>query len=354
MIARCRSKCWIIQLRQENQDMHLASTQRGIKGHIIIYLQQPSKVAEILPPSVEEITSPVCVLFVGSAAPTAEWLRDHAKPLAVNAARVRAALKWLKIHNHLYKDVEINEDCLRHLEENPVLPFSIEHIQPNSANEASTARYDSTPAPSVGDDVSPSTQIPFQNVVITDVDGHASSNELRAAAFRHVKKGGGYIEVPHNRDAENEFRKDSLLFPMIYPTLFPYGIGGPEDSRREVPCSLKRHVKHLFNLADTRFQEHPSFLFTAFNIMQRRELLLHTSLKVKKVNFASVAAQFASVSPEVVQRVSERVAGGNSTAPKDAEELKVFNLLRQVNAVASSVPGSSAAVTIRFQKTSPE
>ncbi|KAJ7195344.1 hypothetical protein GGX14DRAFT_306530, partial [Mycena pura] len=80
MIARCRSKCWIVQLREENQDLVLARTQRGIKGHSIIYPQQPSKIADILPPSVEEITSPVCVLFVGSSLPTPEWLRDHAKP----------------------------------------------------------------------------------------------------------------------------------------------------------------------------------------------------------------------------------------------------------------------------------
>jgi hypothetical protein len=99
---------------------------------------------------------------------------------------------------------------------------------------------------------------------------------------------------------------------MIYPTLFPYGIGGPDEARRSTPVSLKQDVKHLFNLGDSRFQEHPSFLFTAFNKLQRRELLLHTSLKVKRVNFASVASQFASVSPEVVQRVSERIASGSS------------------------------------------
>jgi hypothetical protein len=56
MIARCRSKCWIIKLKEENQDLELQNTQRGIHGHIIIYPQQPSKIAEILPPSVEEIT----------------------------------------------------------------------------------------------------------------------------------------------------------------------------------------------------------------------------------------------------------------------------------------------------------
>ncbi|KAJ7670908.1 hypothetical protein DFH06DRAFT_898288, partial [Mycena polygramma] len=243
MIARCRSKCWIIQLKEENSDLVLQSTQRGMKGHIIIYPQQPSKVANILPPSIEEITAPVCVLFIGSSAPTLEWLREHAKPLAVNATRVRNALVWLKRHNPLYRNISINEDCLRQLEENPVLPFNIEHLQATSANGAATASYDPTQAPDPS--TKPDDSIPFQNIVITDVDCHASSNELRAAALRHVKKrGGGYIQIPHDHEPENEFRTDSLLFPMIYPTLFPYGIGGPTDTKRTVPISLKRHVKH--------------------------------------------------------------------------------------------------------------
>ncbi|KAJ7743467.1 hypothetical protein DFH07DRAFT_777384 [Mycena maculata] len=58
MIARCRSKCWVIQLKEENQDRVVASTQRGMKGHTMIYPQKPSKTASILPPSVEEITAP--------------------------------------------------------------------------------------------------------------------------------------------------------------------------------------------------------------------------------------------------------------------------------------------------------
>ncbi|KAJ6586318.1 hypothetical protein DFH09DRAFT_1245666 [Mycena vulgaris] len=237
MIARCRSKCWIIQLKQENQDLVLQNTQRGIKGHIIIYPQQPSRMAEILPPPVEEITAPICVLFV-------EWLREHAKPLAVNATRVRNALRWLKEHNPLYSDIEINEDCLQYLERNPVLPFNVEHIRSNPANDAATSRYDSNQVSDAS--TKPDDSIPFQNIMIADVDCHASSNELRAAALRHVKKsGGGYVQIPHDREPANEFKKDSLLFSLIYPTLFPYGIGGPNDSKRRVPVSLKCHVKHL-------------------------------------------------------------------------------------------------------------
>jgi hypothetical protein len=101
-------------------------------------------------------------------------------------------------------------------------------------------------------------------------------------------------------------------------------IGCLEDVKRSATLSLKRHVKHLLNLSDRRFQEHPSFMFTAFNIIQRREMLLHTSLKVKKANFSSVESQFASVSPEATERVSQRVANGDSAAPKDDEEKQIF------------------------------
>ncbi|KAF8162218.1 hypothetical protein K438DRAFT_1985337 [Mycena galopus ATCC 62051] len=176
MIARCGSKCWIIQLKEENQDLVLASTQPGVKGHIIIYPQQPSQLALTLPPTIEDIVSPVCVLFVGASPPTTQWLREHAKPLAVNAKRVWTALQWLKVQNPFYKDVTLNEECLRQLELNTLRSFlgtvllalrlgayyphdlgllcppphkpHLRH-RPSAANEASTARYDAAPSSSV-------------------------------------------------------------------------------------------------------------------------------------------------------------------------------------------------------------
>ncbi|KAJ7205835.1 hypothetical protein GGX14DRAFT_339718, partial [Mycena pura] len=96
MIARCRAKCWVIKLKEENQNLELANTQRGMKGHVLVYPQKPEYVAEVLPPNIEDIVSPVCVLFIGSSTPTPEWLREHATPLAVDARRVRKALVWLK------------------------------------------------------------------------------------------------------------------------------------------------------------------------------------------------------------------------------------------------------------------
>lgn len=130
---------------------------------------------------------------------------------------------------------------------------------------------------------------------------------------------------------------------MIYPTLFPYGKGGFEDQLQRVPISMKRHVKHLCGLSDRRFQEHYSFLFTAFNILQRRSVLLHTSLRVRKTSFNSVAASFASISPETVHIVTERISRGDLVTANNHEERKVLELMKQVNTVTVNVPGSSAS-----------
>ncbi|KAK0460499.1 uncharacterized protein EV420DRAFT_1267729 [Desarmillaria tabescens] len=308
MISLCHAKCMIVQLKEENGSISLPTTQRGIKGNIIVYPQQPTKVSNMLPPSIEEITAPLCILFMGAQAPTVEWLRTRAKPLAVNGRRVRRALQWLKKHNPLYKDVILNEDMLTYLDTEPALPFSVQHIPVSEQAETLTSRYegpiDSTrrgvpkngPAP---DDT------PFERVVITDVDVSTLSNKLRAAALTHVKsKGGGYIEITHDPTPVNEFNNPDL-FLMMYPTLFPYGIGGLEDHSRTTPIKFQSHVKHLMSMNDTRFQQHYTFMFTAFNMVQCRKMLLHTSLKVKKKSFPDVAQHFGSVSAEAIVVVSQ-------------------------------------------------
>ncbi|KAG1862625.1 hypothetical protein F4604DRAFT_1587322 [Suillus subluteus] len=219
MIAHCRAKCWIIQLKEENQDLQLSTNQRGIKGHIIIYPQRPEGIAKVLPPPVADIITPICVIFVGSCPPTRAWLEEKAKPLIARREKVRAALVWLQKHNRLYKDITINFDVLNSMEEKMLMPFHVDHVLPNDARDSLTSKYDGSEAVQLDVDL----QSNFERVVVTDVDGNASVNELRAAAVHHIKnKGGGYIQVPHDPEPVNEFF-DPDLFPMIYPTLFPYG-----------------------------------------------------------------------------------------------------------------------------------
>ncbi|KAF8068639.1 hypothetical protein FPV67DRAFT_1366545, partial [Lyophyllum atratum] len=240
MIALCKAKMWIVQLKED--DVYRPNKQKGIKGHCIIYPQDPGRIATMLPPSIADIVTPITIIFIGSEKPSQQWLKEKAKPLAVRADRVRAALVCLIENNPLYRDIQINERVLDEISRLPFLPYHVEHIQPTEAQAKLQARYDNPCVPLNEDEDPP--EIAFQSVVITDVDGHASGAELRAAAIRHFKADGTYFSIPHGYSPVNEFQNPAL-FPMMYPTLYPYGLGGMEDPRRQVAVSLKAHVQHL-------------------------------------------------------------------------------------------------------------
>ncbi|KAJ7024140.1 hypothetical protein C8F04DRAFT_881201, partial [Mycena alexandri] len=249
MIALCRAKCWIIQLREESADSSIPFAQRGVRGHIIVYPQRPSAIAETLPPSISDVTTPICVVFVGSKPPTAEWLKEKASPLIVRKERVLDALTWLKVHNHLYREVLIDDSELKQLPTEAILPFHIQHVIPNVGIDVTTSDYiPGSAEPDVPELTeilrAPPTSVPFQSVVVADVDGNAPSHELRSAALKHLQRpGSNYIEIPHDPNPANEFNNPHL-FPMMYPTLFPYGLGGLEDKQRRTRLGFKRHVKH--------------------------------------------------------------------------------------------------------------
>ncbi|KAJ7723184.1 hypothetical protein DFH07DRAFT_759635 [Mycena maculata] len=266
MIALCRAKCWIIQLR--NDEVSSATIQCGIRGHIIVYSQHPSAIACTLPSSLDDVLIPICVIFVGSKPPTAEWLQKKARPLIVQQERVMNALIWLQKNHHLYKDVVISGKVFEDQPTEFVPPFHIQHIVLNTALDATTSDY--VPAidthipldPLDLSDITcpPISDLPFQSVVGADVDPHAPSHTLRSAALKHMQcPGSNYIETPHDPLPVNEFRNLDL-FPMMYPALFPYGIGKSENLNRQTRFSFKSHIKHLLSLSDCRFQEHSLFL----------------------------------------------------------------------------------------------
>ncbi|KAJ7710216.1 hypothetical protein B0H16DRAFT_1215855, partial [Mycena metata] len=235
MIARCRAKCWIIRMKEDDEN-GIPNVQRGFKGHIIVYPQQPSAIATTLPPSMEEITTPICVIFVGANPPTLEWIQNNARPLIVRKERVLAALEWLAVHNPLYKDVFIDRKVFDGHGDVVRVPFHVEHIIPSDGIDATTSSY------AAGIRTFEEAPEPF--VVVTDVSGHESSFKLRKAAADHLKKlGSNYIGIRHDPNFVNEFDNPDLL-PLIYPTLFPYGIGGVDDKSRRASISFEAHLKH--------------------------------------------------------------------------------------------------------------
>ena len=182
----------------------------------------------------------ICVIFVGSSKLTAEWLREKAKPLVVRRDKVYKALVWLKQNNPLYSGIQINTENLDTLPVEDVLPYHVEHVSENDADDAVVSRYDNqTDDHQSG--VGASTR--FKSVVIADVDAHTPMNQLRAATIRHVKaRHKLFVQISHGVSPVNEFFNVDL-FPMLYPTLYPYGCGGFEDRSRVKQISMKEHAK---------------------------------------------------------------------------------------------------------------
>ena len=79
----------------------------------------------------------------------------------------------------MYSHIEINHDMLNSLPENGILTFHIEHVLPSVNGDVLTSCYDATiPAGQNQSPIPHDAEIAFQKLVISDVDGHASSNEL--------------------------------------------------------------------------------------------------------------------------------------------------------------------------------
>ena len=94
-------------------------------------------------------------------------------------------LSWFKVHNPLYCDITINNSILDSLGPGEqILPVHIQHILPDDAQDSLTSRYDSNESlhrnPSVNNssNIEQCNDIPFENVIITDVDARAPANEL--------------------------------------------------------------------------------------------------------------------------------------------------------------------------------
>ncbi|KAI9574034.1 hypothetical protein HD554DRAFT_2319721 [Boletus coccyginus] len=200
--------------------------QWGMHGHIIIFPQEPERVVDLLPPPIMDIITPICVIFVGSSPPSKQWLHEHACPLIIRKEKVYAVLMWLWVHNPFYKDIQINRCALQLLEDEDVLPVHVEVVPMSNSRDSLTAWNYEADTRELAEEITPeegagvSINV-FKTVVVANVDLNVPSHVLHAtAAMEHI--------VPHGASPVRDIN-NLAFFPLIYPTLFPYGLGAPKD-----------------------------------------------------------------------------------------------------------------------------
>ena len=149
------------------------------------------------------------------------------------------------------------------------LPYHVEYVEDEQLSTSTVSTYVAKPdVVPLDHGLDPLGNIPFENVVISDLAESATSAEMHSAALRHLRTGKPFFLYGHGPSPEPDYHNTNL-FPLLYPTLYPFGVGGFEDNRRFPAISMKAHARYLLNIDDGRFREHPSFIFSVFNILQR-------------------------------------------------------------------------------------
>ncbi|CAF1436248.1 unnamed protein product [Adineta steineri] len=260
-----------------------------------------------LPFDVDDLSDTLKVIFIGAHTPDRVQLR---KICGVSRQKIRNALLWLKSHNHMYRAIPINELNIAKLPEDDV-PESIwatlERIE--NAVDANAERTGFTDDPltnAAGNDESNTSNIcPMNTSAVLDVNGTTiSSEDIGVHLLRKVNKdlisaSSDLIEkstededdvymIPRSHMPIKDYFNPELLLGL-YPTLFPYGFGAPQDSSRPVSVSLEQHIRYLLAYDDQRFEKHHSFMFVLFNIMQRRQACWNATLMASRPYFQDAA-----------------------------------------------------------------
>ncbi|KAK0225986.1 hypothetical protein IW262DRAFT_1446807 [Armillaria fumosa] len=115
----------------------------------------------------------------------------------------------------------------------------------------------------------------------------------------------------------NEYNNPDLMMGM-FPTLFPFGIGGFEDTERSIDISFHSQCNYYLDTVCKDFRYHNAFIFAH----------LFTHFAVKSDRFDHVADDIASVKPETICAVARHL--------EREEQQKVFTLLGQITGSEAS------------------
>ena len=182
------------------------------------------------------------------------------------------------------------------------------------------------------------------NVSTDDVAGHLlhqmklqKNDQNHETNHENCSEEDTVYMIPRGSKPASEYSNPNLLFG-IFPTLFPYGCGALEDSSRPVKLDFREHLRYLLSIADRRFEEHHSFIFVVFNILQRRTACFHARLMTSRPHFQQSAQLLESLSSADIAAALDSISKGTSMRFTDP---RVKSLMQHIKVVGGHVMGSA-------------
>jgi len=264
----------------------------------------------VLPRTPADINETLSVVFIGPGKFRAEYLKDIFR---IRKAKVWDFLLWLIIHNLHYMGMPLDRSILDQYLEDGALPGIENNVVKDNISDASQIFLNETVGPSEhpaemlkdSNNKKDEPLIFLEKVGVSDPEGdRLTGRAFIGAGIHNLVSDMADSTLPdlilHCGSTAIREYKNPALMPGMFPMLWPFGIGGFEDSDRQTPLSFPVQANYYFDIPDHCFRHHHAFSFVALNIMQRKATHLHTHFTVKKNNFPTIAEKLVKVTPEIL------------------------------------------------------
>jgi hypothetical protein len=264
----------------------------------------------VLPKTPADVNGTLSVIFIGPEKFRPELLKNI---FYIRKHKVWQFLLWLQNHNILYSHIELDLIILEQYPEEGSLPGIIDNViqdcksDPSTIFEEESAALFEHPAMSLNPSESASDE-PFvflERVGVSDPEGDRLSRcTFIGATLRNLVRYKADTMLPdlilHRGSTTINEHKNPTLMPGMFPTLWPFGIGGFEDPSCIKSISFWAQANYCFDIPDHSFQSHNSYSFIVLNIPQWRGAHLHTHFTVHKPNFELVATELIKITPNTL------------------------------------------------------
>ncbi|KAF7333268.1 ATP-dependent DNA helicase [Mycena sanguinolenta] len=333
--------------------------QLAARGNVCILPQDTASLITAMPVPLFRLRDEICVILVGS--PDVEVTHDMLKktPLLVRREKIRKALFWLIDHNPLYADLDKNT-IIENLEEYPEYdcPLAVtDFLRTNSANNQGSS-YTSYSDQANTELFENSATFELTSTSLVDVDSMDSTYQQRKLeALRKLKKQeAGFVKFPSGNTPLST-SKNPRVFGLLWPTLFPYGVGMIDNNNIRISPDIPfhqvdtlPHVQHLLSIADRRFQIHKSFIFVISNIIQRRKSSFKSRLATNRSWFPIVQELMQKIDTQSMESYQAKLEENSFAKAETPGEKAAAQVLKYISYVSDHIPGSVGDVNSMKQQ----
>ena len=329
-------KMLIARVRHNQCLVRVSSGRAKMIANAIMFTNPTVKVYKKLPPSRQELSEVLAVIFIGPANPTQEEFKRT--PMLVRRNKVAEALEWLKLNHSDYASLKISKENLDTYEEEGIpVVINYKRSNINDGNKIPSAMSKHDMEEEEGTEDGP---CPFTVHGLTGPEySKMTWQTLKIKALQHLESQGKTLKVGHDTTPQSMY-DNPQIYPQMFPWLFPYGLGGLTQAVHKKKISDAEHKKLLLMYHDKRFQTDDYFPIIAFNHEQLKAGTTGSFLLARRRNFNSVASQLQKINKHVLADLAKRMSEGERVKPETEDEKLCFSILDSLDHVGGHVKGS--------------